>query len=270
VVSDVAAKLEIPFFVVGATARDMVLEFGYGITPSRATRDIDIGVQVASWEQFNNLKTALVGTKKFRNSGAAQRLFYENNLPIDLVPFGDISGEDAFVDWPPDHEVTMNVLGFDEACANALLVKLSSSPDLEVRVASPAGWALLKIISWGDRVGGERLKDALDLSLILRKYAEAGNQDRLFETESGLFKEEGFDIEMAGARLLGKDISRLANKAARERILEILEQQTGERERYKLVEDIMQHRAFAEDGFNKSLELLEKLQQGFAEASRQS
>ncbi len=52
-VSKVAEGLEIPFFVVGATARDMVLELGYGIEPSRATRDIDLGVKVSGCEQFN-------------------------------------------------------------------------------------------------------------------------------------------------------------------------------------------------------------------------
>ena len=264
VVSKVADELKIPFFVVGATARDMVLEFGYGIEPSRATRDIDLGVKVADWEQFNKLTGQLVATKKFRKSQAAQRFFYENDLPIDIVPFGEISGKDGFVAWPPKHETKMSVLGFDEAFSNALLLRLSSSPELEVRFASPAGWALLKIISWSDRVDG-RIKDALDLSLILRKYAEAGNEERLFEAEAKLFEEEDFEYENAGARLLGKDIFRIANKDSRDRISEILERETGERERYQLVEDMVQQKALAEEGFEKRLGLLEKLKQGFTE-----
>ncbi len=196
----------------------------------------------------------------------AQRFFYENDLPIDIVPFGEISGTDGYIAWPPKHETEMSVLGFDEAFSNALMVRLSSDPDLEVRFASPAGWALLKIISWSDRVAEGRVKDALDLSLILRKYAEAGNVERLFEAEVELFEEEDFVYENAGARLLGKDIYRIASKDSRGRILEILGLETGERERYQLVEDMVQQRAFAKDGFEKSLGILEKFKQGFTES----
>ena len=32
-----------PFFVVGASARDIVLKFGFGIETIRATNDIDLG-----------------------------------------------------------------------------------------------------------------------------------------------------------------------------------------------------------------------------------
>jgi len=42
-------KVDIPFFIVGATARDLVLEYGFDLNPGRATADIDIGVRVSSW-----------------------------------------------------------------------------------------------------------------------------------------------------------------------------------------------------------------------------
>lgn len=44
-----ADALNIPFFVVGATARDLILKQGYGIEPSRLTRDIDLGIKVAGY-----------------------------------------------------------------------------------------------------------------------------------------------------------------------------------------------------------------------------
>ena len=52
--------LNIPFFIVGATARDLILKYGYGVEPLRMTRDIDLGVRVADWEQFNRLTDALI------------------------------------------------------------------------------------------------------------------------------------------------------------------------------------------------------------------
>jgi predicted nucleotidyltransferase len=45
--------LSIPFFVVGASARDFILKYCYSLELLRMTRDIDLGVEVASWEQFN-------------------------------------------------------------------------------------------------------------------------------------------------------------------------------------------------------------------------
>ena len=267
VVADVAGVLNIPFFVIGATARDIVLEFGYGIEPSRATLDIDLGVKVADWQQFSELTEQLIATKKFRESQSAQRFFYEDNLSLDIVPFGQISGSEVSIAWPPKHEVEMNVLGFDEAYSHALLVRLGSNPNFEIYFASPAGWALLKIISWNDRTGGDRVKDALDLSLILRKYAEVGNEERLYETEAGLLEEEEYDLEYAGARLLGRDISGIAKQKSREKILEILGRETGEQERYQLVEDMVQNKAFANEGFDKNIRLIEKLKQGIVEVN---
>ena len=51
-IEKVSTRLDIPFFVVGATARDILLEHQFDIKPGRATIDIDIGVLVAGWDQF--------------------------------------------------------------------------------------------------------------------------------------------------------------------------------------------------------------------------
>ena len=42
--ADVAATQAITFFVVGACARDMVLEHGFGVASRRATKDIDLAI----------------------------------------------------------------------------------------------------------------------------------------------------------------------------------------------------------------------------------
>jgi len=52
----VAESQNIKFFIVGATARDLVLHHGFGIEARRATKDIDLAVQVASWDEFQALK----------------------------------------------------------------------------------------------------------------------------------------------------------------------------------------------------------------------
>ena len=52
--------LGIDFLVVGATARDMVLVHGYGATIERGTSDVDFGMNVASWDEFNALRARLL------------------------------------------------------------------------------------------------------------------------------------------------------------------------------------------------------------------
>jgi predicted nucleotidyltransferase len=52
-IKGIADSLAIHFFVVGASARDYVLEYYYGKTSPRRTLDIDLGVEVADWEPNN-------------------------------------------------------------------------------------------------------------------------------------------------------------------------------------------------------------------------
>lgn len=266
-VAQVADGLGIPFFVVGATARDMVLELGYGISPSRATHDIDLGVKVADWQQFNALKEGLIATGSFRSCESAQRIFHVTGWPMDIVPFGQISGPESSIAWPPRQEVEMNVMGFDEAHTHSMLVKLESNPDFLVRFASPAGWALLKIIAWAARTDGAQVKDALDLLLILKNYAEAGNSDRLYESEQELLIEEGHDLEYAGARLLGRDITGIAKQESRNKVLEILKQEISDDSRFALATNMIRNRVLAREEFEKNLTLIKKLCQGVEEAS---
>ncbi len=60
-----AGILNISFFVVGAFARDIILQHCYGINPRRMTRDIDVGINIADWKQFDKLVSALISTGKF-------------------------------------------------------------------------------------------------------------------------------------------------------------------------------------------------------------
>jgi predicted nucleotidyltransferase len=47
-VHSIAAAQDCPFFVAGATARDLVLVNVYGLSPGRATCDIDFGIAVGT------------------------------------------------------------------------------------------------------------------------------------------------------------------------------------------------------------------------------
>ena len=79
---------------------------------------------------------------------------------------------------------------------------------------------------------------------------------------------ERIDYLRASARLLGRDISAIANPETRERLLKILESETGGRDRYRLVENMIDISAEASSDFEENLVLLEQLKAGILEGPR--
>lgn len=103
--------------------------------------------------------------------------------------------------------------------------------------------------------------------MILRKYVEAGNVDRLYGEEGDLFQEEGYEFEYAGARLLGRDLAKIAKRGTVGAVLEILERETGNRSQYRLVTEMSVNRTAEAELFEYHLKLLLKLKQGISEVS---
>jgi predicted nucleotidyltransferase len=97
----------------------------------------------------------------------------------------------------------LNVAGFEEALQAALSIELE--PGLVISVASLPGLAILKCLAWTDR-HVENNKDAADLHTILSTFDCAGNQDRLFDQETQLLDAVSYDLTLAGAQLLGREM----------------------------------------------------------------
>ena len=219
----VSSDLGIPFFVVGATARDMVLWYGFGIRPGRATHDIDIGVSVSSWEQYDQLRNALTRTGHFQPEGDMQRMSFEGRFKVDVLPFGQIVDENKKISWRPHGDAELNLLGFDEAYDNAISVRISSDPIVEIKIASAVGLVLLKIFAWDDR--RPRSKDAIDLGILMRSYMQIGNEMRLFEEHDDLLNSDNFDYDVAGAHILGRDLAQICEAETRLKVLSILDRE---------------------------------------------
>jgi predicted nucleotidyltransferase len=60
VVSRCVADLGIPYVLVGATARDLLLHYGHGAKIQRATADVDFAIEIPSWAAFDALKDSLL------------------------------------------------------------------------------------------------------------------------------------------------------------------------------------------------------------------
>ena len=54
-ITRVTGPLSIPFFLIGAACRDLILDKIYGINTIRATGDIDFAVCISAWRQFEEL-----------------------------------------------------------------------------------------------------------------------------------------------------------------------------------------------------------------------
>lgn len=262
-IKKVADSLGIYFFVVGATARDFIFEHCYNIRSPRRTKDIDLGVEVADWDNFSKLTEALLATGKFSSAREKQRFLFNEEVFIDIVPFGPISDKDKKISWPPEHEIFMTMLGFEEAYEDSITVRLSSEPVLDIKLPTLSGLALMKIVSWNERYP-EGKKDAEDLLFIMNNYERAGNEERLYNKELSLLEDEKFDIKLAGIRLLGQDMAKISSLATIKAVKEILDSETGEQSRYRLVADMVK------DSFMKGDEILhqlEKLKEGISKVS---
>jgi predicted nucleotidyltransferase len=263
ILKKVADSLGVNFFVVGASARDFILRHQYGIEPRRKTGDIDLGVEVASWEQFKTLFEELISTGQFSPASERQSLRCGIVL-IDILPFGPITDEDKKISWPPEHEIIMSMVGFEEAYEHSITVRVSSGPDLDIKLASLPGLAIMKLISWKEKYP-DRKRDAEDLLLIMNKYEEAGNTERLYEEDLPLLQEEIFDTKLAGTRLLGRDMAKISNSKTVVIVKEILDAETEELSQYKLATDMIREAGMAETRFDELILQLEKLKQGFLE-----
>jgi predicted nucleotidyltransferase len=207
--------------VAGAFARDLLLMHVHGFNHSRATRDIDIGIAVRAWTDFERVRNELVRTGKFSVvRDIAHRLRFRESrdspgIPLDVVPFGGVEDRQGMLHWPPGRTEVMSVAGFDEALKGAEEVRITH--ELSIRVASLPGQTLLKLAAWLDR-RDQTPRDAQDLFFLFRRYGDAGNEDRLYGEKAALFEASGFDIELAGAALLGEDVRQIALPANYQRL----------------------------------------------------
>lgn len=199
----VLSELKIPYIVVGATARDLVLHHGHSAKIQRATDDVDFAIEVADWNAFAIIKSTLC-EKGFRETKAQHRLLSPAEMVVDIVPFGDVEDKQSFIAWPPKGETIMNVLGFKEACDNAEWLRIQEEPVLDIPVATPVGMSLLKIISWADRAIELRNKDVKDIAYLLSTYELIPEVKDTLYSEEQILETYDWDVMQAGACLLGR------------------------------------------------------------------
>lgn len=264
----VTRTLCISFLLVGARARDIFFSVLFAVQTNRETMDIDLGIQVRGWSEFESLVYGLLERRNFtRDKRVSHRLLYKGFLGVDIIPFGEIEEPAGSIRWPSDDQSTMSTVGFSEAMENAITVRLRSDPDLDVRIPTPAGMAIMKLISWHEKYP-ERKKDAIDLLFLMKEYINAGNDDRLHAEDSDIVAMEDFDYDMASPRLLGRDMSRIAGTETLLAIRQILDEETSEDSSHRLVLDMTHGKFLVEDLFKNTVNLVKQLRAGILDGDK--
>jgi predicted nucleotidyltransferase len=264
-ITEIAHQLEIPFFLVGAKARDIFFSAIHDIKTTRASLDIDIGISVNSWDDVTRLIDAMLSTGQFETvNKIGSRFKHKNGALVDIVPFGKIENPPASIQWPTGDHAIMSTIGFSEAFENSMTIRLRNDPTLDVQICTPSAMVLLKLIAWDEKYPN-RSKDAQDIQYILEKYIDV-DDSRLYEEDIDLLTEDDFDYGRAGARIIGRDIAKIAEKDTMTAITEILERETGADSNLKLIVDMNTGRRDLEGQYQASRALLNQLKRGLTES----
>ena len=224
-----ADGLDIPLFLVGATARWLVFNLPNDIPLHRTTADWDFGVRVADWNIFNQLRTKLMEqADPFEQGRHYHELIHcATGIKIDLVPFGKLEN-DCWIHWP-NSKFAMNVFGFSEAFENA--IQLDLAPDLKLSVATVPLLVALKFFAFADRKD-EMDRDLSDLWHVIQNYVLQGRESELYDDPFSQIIDEQFDWEYARPLLLGYDVGRACQAATVQRLLPILQELTDPYSKY--------------------------------------
>ena len=118
---------------------------------------------------------------------------------------------------------------------------------------------MLKIFAWNDRKSN---KDSQDLWIIVKNYLDLGNEELLYSQNSDLLEDENFDLKIAGARILGRNLRRICSHQSSEMVCSILE---NDKILQKIGLEIHRFEARLDDNFDHVMKVLESLRQGFKE-----
>lgn len=257
--SDYFSNRGIRFYVIGATARDIILNI-HGEMAQRATRDLDIAIAISDWDAYSDVEKGIIEIEGFKKDPTQkQRFWYLDVFPIDIVPFGEIRKKSDKIFWPPDESVALTVLGFEEVQNSTEKIIIDNS--LTIEVASLDGIFILKLFSWTDR-HIENNKDADDIAFIINNYLNINEKRAIDEYYDDIYLSDNFSNNIAGAKLLGIDAAKmlLNNPEARQKIADILKIEIFKADESKLINQILEtHRSF---NYIETVECLKALLSG--------
>ena len=218
-------RMEREFYVIGATARDIIIGQLADITSERKTRDLDIAIAIPEWSVYDEIKEVLIADG-FKKSRHMHQRFYYGDYELDIVPYG-VAKEDDNIYWPPEEEIAMSVKGFDEVLSDAITVNVDD--EFDIKIASLHGLFDRNI---------QTSKDAEDMSFILSNYFMA-NLDRNVYME--VYDWENFDEYIVGGYWLARDLLLLLTKDQIVYYKDCIEKELEKDDESRLFNQIIEH-----------------------------
>lgn len=238
------------FYVIGATARDIILKQVVGSESKRRTMDLDIAIAIPNWETFAEVQDVLVADG-FEKSRDFKQRFYYREYELDIVPYGNVAKDNDIIYWPPEEDIAMSVKGFDEVLSNSITVSIDN--EFSVKIASLHGLFVLKLDAWVDR-NLVTSKDAEDMSFILQNYFMA-NMDRGIHSE--VYDWEDFQEYVAGAYWIAFDIANLLKKEHLTYYIDIIKGELKKEEESRLINQIVENtRSLNYDTIRKAWQMI--------------
>ena len=254
-------KFKIDFYLIGAVARDVWMNGINNIAPKRTTGDIDFAVFISKIGVYENLIEYLIENESFQPyKGNAYVLIWNNSIEVDLLPFGAIEDENAKLSGLG--LANINFQGFTEVYEIGL-----PTIDLEgknqFKFCTLPGIVLLKLIAWDDRPEARR-DDIKDICDILNHFFSMYDNE-IWEYHSDLFSEENVDLKHISARVMGREMSKIAkkNEALFERINTIMEANTNNIPNSKMAIIMLE---YFENTLEESVLLLQQIKFGYNES----
>jgi predicted nucleotidyltransferase len=213
-VIETAGGLGIELLLIGAIARELMIEKCLQTEPCRATRDLDLIAQVQSWAQFDEFLHEIAAVTSLKRWGDHKLVDFAGT-EIDILPIGHIRDDSGELAWPKSG-VVMSVDGLKAAMETGVSVDLGM---VRIRTATVASMVSLKLFAYRDRHTQTR-KDLDDLIQILT-HATHVLLERVYEELGDEVAEIEFDD--LGPTLLGRDIRALLPASEREKAIHILD-----------------------------------------------
>lgn len=243
--AEAARRAEVDWLIVGATARQLLLEGVYNWPEARATEDTDFAVWVEDWAHFDRLCRACTDSRHFEPLAKPPKRFRAvGGRYFDLLPYGGLEESGNKVLWPPHGDFLMTVRGFRGAARKACLVTVNER--LDVPVVSPDGLLALKLFAWEERGRQGAGADAADIAYLLTNAERLAGVDEIYEQHPELASLNDYDLHLAAVSVLGVKSGSLLDSDETDFLLRFLEQEVGADLDSDLVRDLSRYVGFGQ------------------------
>jgi len=207
-------RFDIDYYLIGAQSRDVWTDH-LDLT-KRTTRDIDYCVYVKDRDTWNQLNEYLINEEEFKRDDQEPYRFYKGGI-VDLIPFGGIENNGEVILDNPKTE--LSVYGCKEVTEDAIII------DGTFKVITLSGLCIMKLVAYNEKPD-RRSKDLDDFLFLLQNYHEIAGEELFAGKFDDLIKED-FEIRVASARMLGRNMSSILNKneKLKDKIVNILTDQ---------------------------------------------